>query len=297
MRPLSDRRSFLACIQALALLAVSGPAPALELAVHLEGIEGELRDNVLAHLGIHRSREAEGLTQARVEALHRRAPAEIRAGLEALGRYTPSIEAQLECADGRCLARYRVAPGPPVTVTEVDVRVLEEGAADPAFAALAREFPLRLGNVLNHGEYERAKRAFERLATERGYFDARFERAEIRVDRAARTAAVHLHYATGTRYRFGAVRLPETVLSHELLARYVPFSTGDPYSAAALLDLETALTDSDYFAAVEVEPRREESGDSIEVPIEVALEPRKPQRYSLGLGFGTDTGLRARAGW
>ena len=37
--------------------------------------------------------------------------------------------------------------------------------------------------------------------------------------------------------------------------------------------------------------------NSNEVPVNIALTPRKHHRFSLGLGYGTDTGARTKVGW
>ncbi|MCC7413667.1 MAG: outer membrane protein assembly factor [Gammaproteobacteria bacterium] len=281
----------------LLMLAVSAVrAAGAGVEIDLVGLEGRLRDNVLAQLSINRQHDAANVTAARVEALHRRAPAEIRRGLEALGHYEPQIDATLTQTASGWLARYVVTPGPAVHVRSVDIRIDGEAHDDAAFAAAKAGFPLRPGDVLDHGAYARGKQAFVRLAAERGYFDGHFVASEVRVDLADHAATVVVHYDSGARYRFGEIRLPATVLRPDFLNHYVPFAAGDPYSADALLDLEAALTNSDYFASVEVSPRRDQ-GLAGAVPVEVQLEPRKPHKYALGAGFGTDTGPRARATW
>ncbi|MDH5572325.1 MAG: BamA/TamA family outer membrane protein, partial [Gammaproteobacteria bacterium] len=78
--------------------------------------------------------------------------------------------------------------------------------------------------------------------------------------------------------------------------RYIPFEKGAPYTLNEVLDLKQALNDSDYFQTVEVSPAPPPA-DSNQIPIDVELTPRKPHRYTLGLGYGTDTGARTRLGW
>jgi translocation and assembly module TamA len=90
--------------------------------------------------------------------------------------------------------------------------------------------------------------------------------------------------------------MDQDVLEPDLLARYLTFERGDPYSLDELIDLQFALNNSDYFQTVEVSPG-EISPDSDEVPVRVSLTPRKDHRYEFGLGYGTDTGARASFGW
>jgi len=90
--------------------------------------------------------------------------------------------------------------------------------------------------------------------------------------------------------------MDQQVLDTELLQRYLTFQPGDPYSLDALIQLQQALNNSDYFQTVEVSPG-DLSADSDRVPIRVVLTPRKKHRYEFGIGYGTDTGARASFGW
>jgi translocation and assembly module TamA len=60
--------------------------------------------------------------------------------------------------------------------------------------------------------------------------------------------------------------------------------------------LQNTLNDVDYFDSVQVTPLMDRAED-LEVPIEVSLIPRKKHKYTFGLGYGTDTGVRGSAGW
>ena len=82
----------------------------------------------------------------------------------------------------------------------------------------------------------------------------------------------------------------------DLLQRYVPFQAGTPYDTADLLKMQSALSDSDYFKKVDVQPRRD-SIDDLAVPIDVTLVLRDRDKYTVGAGYGTDTGARGKMGW
>lgn len=283
-----------------AMLLLSAPAGAQETVavdVVVEGVSADVRANVLASLSIYQERKRDDLTAARIRRLHDRAVDEIRAALQPFGYYRPQVKASLNREQSRWSARYYIDPGAPVTVANVDVRVVGEGAEDPQFRKLVEDFPLKRGEPLNHQSYEQAKRAFQGTALERGYFDHRLQRHEVTVDlETTYTADVYLHIDTGRRYRFGMVTLEQDVLSPAFLARYVRLEPGQPYSTAALLELQAALSGSDYFSSVEViaDP---ESAQDYTIPVRVRLTPRKPNKYTFGLGYGTDTGARGQLGW
>lgn len=292
----SRRRSTMPLYVGLLLLLVPRALLAATLDVGATGVSGELRDNVIAALGIYQERGRSDLTPARVRRLHQRAPDEIRAALEPFGYYRPRIEPTLVQDGDTWTARYRIEPGPAIPAATVDLDIAGEGANDPALRAVIERFPIERGDPLNHAAYEGAKRRLEALAAERGYFDLRFTRHEIRIDLEAYRAGIYLHVDTGPRYRFGEVTIEQNLIDPELLARYVRLQPGDPYTTAALLDLQNALTSSNYFGEVQVDADPREARDHT-VPVRVQLTPRKQDKYTFGVGYGTDTGPRGQIGW
>lgn len=287
-------RAFCLWVLGLTLCATAAAAPVLQ--VEVDGLEGELRDNVFALLTVYRERAAEGLSEARIRRYFQRAPEEIRQALAPFGFYAPRIESGLEPSRGGWLARFRVDPGEPVRFGVVDVRIAGAGGDAPELASAAAQLGMRPGQPARHDVYEKAKRDLQRLALDRGYLEAAYRRHTLRIDVAAGTADVHLELDTGPQFRFGAIEFDYAGLDPELVRRFLPFASGDPYSDNRLLELQRALEDSDYFARVEVLPQRERAQDN-SVPVKVALEARKRHKYTAGVGFGTDTGARAVLGW
>jgi len=289
------KRTLRLLLFALLATAAAGAAAAPPLSVEIEGLTGRPLENARAMLSIEQHKDSPLLSVSWIRRLHARAPNEIKQALAAFGYYRPLIHGELEEGPAGWVARYRVDPGPPLPLAKLDLRVGGDGSGDAEFQRLLAEFPLREGDVLDHERYEQGKRLLQKLATERGYFDADFTLHEVRVDLEAYTATIALHFVTGPRYRFGLVSFDAGPLRPALLARFVAFKPGDPYDAAALLELQNALSDSDYFEQVEVQPQRERAVD-LQVPIHVALTPRKRNKYNFGIGYGTDTGARGSVG-
>ncbi len=258
--------------------------------VEIEGVDGAARGNVLAVLGLARLGD-DVVGAVRVAQLHDRAPAEIRRALEPFGYYESEVDGTLDFEGGRWMARYRIAPGPSITLRRVAVTVTGPGATDSAFAAGVAAFPLRPGDVLLHVPYEGGKAALVDIAGRRGYLDAVFDTSEIRIDRAEGVADIVVTYATGPRFRFGPVSFAQDVLEVDVLRGLIPFREGDPFDSDRLLELQSSVARTPWFTAVEVVPRRD-LADSLHVPIEVALRPLPPQRYLVGFGYGSDTGPR-----
>lgn len=263
--------------------------------VEIDGLSGDIFKNVTGSLTLIQQKAHQELTDERIKKLHSKTPSEIREALQPFGYYKPEIQSDLRREDDVWVAHYVVDHGPVLELNSVDIRILGAGEQDVEFHRLLRKLPIAPGEALEHAHYEEAKNSLMQLATERGYLDAQFETNEIRVDLEAYTAAIVIHFNTGERYRFGTVTFNVPEFDTEFLQRYATFAEGDGYTFTALLDLQNALTDSDYFSQVEVKTHRELAENHI-IPVEVNAIARERTRYTLGLGYGTDTGARATAG-
>lgn len=267
------------------------------LTVEIEGVSGELRSNVEAFLRLLPLTDpnADLPGEARLRWLHQRAEEDIRDALQPFGHYRPEIDSELTATPEGWLARYRIDPGPPLPLAELDLRISGSGADDPAFRSQLDRPALVVGQTLDHRRYERLRTNLQAVATDRGYFDARFSRSRILIDLEAYQATVVIHYDTGERYRFGEVDFRNGALLPSFLQRFVGLEPGQPYSASALLQLQTDLTNSEYFDLVLINASPETAED-FEIPIIVDLTMRSRSKYTFGLGYATDTGARGRAG-
>jgi translocation and assembly module TamA len=270
-----------------------GPAATGTLSVVVEGVEGPPRDNILAFLDINRFAGKPAPEETELRWLHGNAERNIRDALQPFGYYEPAIESALNRVAAGWEARYRIRLGRALPIATADIRVLGEGAQDPPFQNLLATQSLSVGQVLDQPKYERLKLSLETLATERGYFDARFTERAIEIDLQAYQATVKLLYDTGKRYRFGEVTFKQDILSPELLGRYPRFKPGDPYDSNQLLKLQGDLGGSSYFSQIQVNTTHDAVTRT--APIDVQLSPNKKRKFSAGLGYGTDTGVRGKA--
>ncbi|HWN43147.1 MAG TPA: POTRA domain-containing protein, partial [Thermoanaerobaculia bacterium] len=263
--------------------------------IEVEGLDRDLRRNVVANLSLEEARDDDDLSEDRIRRLHASAPEEIATALQPFGYYRPGVQSTLEREGDTWVARYTVEPGPALKVTRRDLQILGDGSGDSSFGELVREFPLTEGETLFHPDYEEGKTAFEEYAAENGYLDAAFQTSEIRVDLASYTSEVVLHYDTGPRYRFGPVIFNQDFLNPDLLRGYITWEQGEPLNVNELLEAQNALSDSPYFQRVEVLTRQEQA-QGLEVPIEINLIASQKQRWTAGAGYGTDTGPRGTVG-
>ena len=287
------------CAAWLVLLAVNvgAHAAAPQVQIQVQGVSGELLNNVLAYLSINAYKDAPNLNDALVEQMNARAPAEIKTALQPFGYYQAQVVSDLKQTESGWSVIYTVNPGAPVELRNVDITVSGPGKSDAAFTRYLAALPLKSGSQLNQPLYSQVKQRLLDIATHRGYLDAKYETSVLRVDPAAHWADVELHLDTGEQYYFGAVTFEQDFMDSKFLAQYVTFKPGDPYDGGKLLALEYALNDSGYFDLVQVQPQRGAAGPARHIPVVITLSPRKRNKYVLGLGYGTDTGPRMTLGW
>jgi translocation and assembly module TamA len=270
-----------------------------ETRVELSLIKGsaEMERNIRQLLSIDRQKDHEMMTEGRLRRLHQKANSEIALALQPFGFYKPVVSGSLvKDKEGVWQVRYQIDPGPVIRVSVLALKVSPSIQQDDAFAPLLKALPLKAGDAFVHAAYESIKSSLLSLAAERGYFEARFELNKVEVDLKAYEARVFLDFNGGPRYHYGAINISEGLLNDDLVRGYVDVISGRPYLIDELVSTRQALGDSDYFQSVEVSPGDPNAADQ-SVPIDIVLQPRRKNRYALGVGYGTDTGARVRLGW
>jgi translocation and assembly module TamA len=277
----------------LAVLVCS-PARA-DIHVDIAGIDGELRRNVLALLSLERYKDHDRLEPAAVQRLYNRIDEEVRTALKPYGYYDPHVTSTMDGPDKdhHWHVSIVIDAGLPVLVDTVSVQVQGPGATDAVFTRITSNIPIRAGDRLSHATYEQLKNALEHAAATYGYLDARMLRSELQVDPVARSAAIYLQLETGVRYSFGATTIVQTAVRDRYIRRFLRYHEGDPYNALELLRTQFALDDSQYYSSVEVEAG-ERDREQHTVPITIHANNSRIG-YSLGGGYGTDTGFRGVA--
>ena len=281
----------------LSLILLAAPVwAAVQVNVKVEGVNGGLKNNVLASLGIVQYKNFGAHPAATIQRLNAQAPEEIRHALQPFGYFSPRIDTQLTHHGEDWTATYRIDTGKPVLLRHVTVKITGPGADDPAFKNIVQKPALQTGRPLSQQAYSQTKQALLETASERGYLDARFTRHELKVNPKELWADATLIYDTGQRYRFGTISIHQQILNPDFVQRYVHIHPGDPYDTEALANLQSALSASGYFSSVVVVPEKDEA-HKLRVPVNVNTTPAKRNRYTFGLGYGTDTGPRFSFGW
>jgi translocation and assembly module TamA len=287
----------------LTLLLLPSAAFAAPVTVIVRGVDGELHKNILAGLSIAGQKEDAVLSAGQLRRLHKKAPQQITDALKPFGYYAAQINNNnghglLEKKGGGWQAVYEVAAGPPVRVASLSIEVAGPGKEHESLKNLEAKFPLQPGSQLNDAAYEKGKKSILSAAFAAGCIRAKFSESRVEVRAKEGKAAIRLRLETGLLHVFGDTFSSSLILKPELLQRYVPYRPGEVYSLTALNRLQSDLYATGYFSQVTVEPKLPQPEQAQEeVPVELHLAPAPKNRYSFGLGYGTDTGARGNIGW
>ena len=265
--------------------------------VTIQGIEGKLYDNVALFLSIREYVDKENLSSRRIEELHEEAPAQIRKALEPFGYYSVEIASDLRRDERGWHVLYEITPGPPVRISGVTIDLSAEDL--PAFQGdvLQQSFPLKKGDVLEHSLYRSGKKKILRQLFDRGYIRSKYGKSAIRVNVDRNEADIFLQIDLGQRFYFGRTIFDQDLLDPELLTGFINFEQGEPYSSKKLTELQQILYRTNYFGQVVVKARTD-ALEGNQVPVVVRLsDPDFFNRYTFGIGYATDVGIRGRAGW
>ncbi len=282
---------------ALTVLCMTARAAHADIRVEVEGVDGELRQNVLVLLSLQRYRDRDRIEPEAVQRLYNRIDDEVRSALRPFGYYDPRISSTIQGPDRehRWNVHIAIDPGTPVRVNTVSVQVSGPGASDSVFTRITGRPQIHSGERLSHAAYEQVKGELQRAAATYGYLDARLLRSELRVDPAAHTADIALELQTGERYRFGATSIEQHAVRDGVVRRFLRYREGEPYDALLLLRTQFALDDSQYYSTVEVQAG---DRDTVAHTVPITIRANNARRgYSLGVGYGTDTGPRGTASW
>ena len=277
----------------LALVAF-GNAPSILAAPSLDinGVEDELELNIRLSVGNPPVEEGSRQLSRYIADL----PEQSAIALNALGYYAADIDVDSEVVDGNTQITINVVANDPVLVDSIDIQLNGEAADDAAYRRVLNQLPITEGGVFVSGDYEAAKSALIDQAQDLGYFQFAFTTSEVRVSRRQLTADIKLIAESGPRYRFGDIFFEQDVFTLSFLNRWVPFELDMPYESSLIGELTQNLQDSGYFQRVRVIPQLDRRYGTT-VPVLVDLTRKENNQVAVGLGFATDTRLRAKLTW
>ena len=285
-------RTLIAALLLVCWAAVVSAAEPVE--VQISGLEGGLLQNAQLALAPPPGLIKDGqVDRAWLERFARQTPGLVRDALEPFGYFEPEIATHLvTVAAGRYRLEVAVTPGAPVRVASLQLTLTGPGRGEPDLQRLARDFPLKVGEVLRQDLYEAGKGSLKSRAIDLGYLDANFVTHRLAVSRAGHRADIDLVLATGPLYFFGLPLIhgaPD--YPDRFLLRYLDFRTGERFAYTKLGQTQVNYLDSDRFKEVLISPRRDLAKGQ-DIPIGIQLVPSARIRLRPGIGYGTDTGPR-----
>ncbi|HDU8578245.1 autotransporter assembly complex protein TamA [Vibrio diabolicus] len=261
-----------------------------DVSLTLKGIDGALEENVSAYLSSIPTKDYS--TSLRFQA---RLDQSITEALNALGYYHAKISYSIP--EGNDELIVSIKPGLPVKVKVMDVVITGEAKDDEEFAKLIERSPLKVGKVLNQGEYDSLKSGIRNLALQRGYFNGDYKLSKLEVIPDFNEANVRLHYDSGIRYHFGPINITGSQIWENRVESMRPFEIGEPYLVSQVGEYNQNLSNTDWFSSVFVEPDLSKLDEGRELPIKVSLAPASKNQIETGLGYSTDTGVRGTLKW
>lgn len=284
----------LAKLNCFILILLSGLSffSSAQVDLKIEGIRsGKLKDNVDLYIKSINPREADD--SLRYQELVRTS---IDKALRAYGYYQSAVDFELKSnqKSNHPLLIAKVTIGEPVKIAGAEVEILGEAKRDEEFIQLSKRLP-KVGEVLNHENYDDYKNELQKLAVYRGYFDADFDISQLEVMPSTHQAWWNLVFNSGKRYYFGKVSFENSQIREDYLHNMVSIQPNEPYHINSISALTDKYTESNWFSSVLLQPQIDEKDKRVD--IKVLLRPKKKNSMNVGIGWASDVGPRLQVNW
>lgn len=266
------------------------PKPEAKVNVKVKGIEqAKLNNNVNLYLETMDKSEFDGSER------HQHLLTEnIGKALRVFGYYNSQINYQLEQTQPKPTLIANVNIGEPVKIESTDIEMTGDAVNDPEFQKLSKIIPEK-GTILEHETYEGYKGALEKLAQQRGYFDAQFPVHQLQVMPSTNQGWWNIVFNSGERYRYGEISFAHSQIREDYLRNILKIKSGDNYLINDISAMTSDYSSSNWFQSVMVKPTLHE--DTKLVDLEVLMYPKKKNSMELGIGYATDSGVHGQIGW
>ncbi len=256
--------------------------------VRLQGIQDEkLKENAQIYINEISAEESDG--SERHQELVRTA---LYKGLRVLGYYDFQLNFSLAPNGKELIANVEL--GNPVRIEQTDVQIEGDAKKDEAFLALNKDLPKK-GDIVNHESYDDYKSAVQKLAVQRGYFDADFSIHRLEVMPSTYQAWWRLLFESGARYRYGEFRFKNAQIREDYLRNMLNLQQGEPYLLNDVLQANNDYTSTGWFQSVLMKPTLNEENKTVD--FDVLMYPKKKNSMEVGIGYSSDVGPRLQLGW
>lgn len=215
---------------------------------------------------------------------------------EAWGYPRAAVSARYDSTASATTVRFRIEEGEPLVVESIELRGLD--AFDPPIERPAR-LPLHPGEPYALPRLAMIEAWLKDRMAERGHpFGELIVGGDV--DEAARTARLVLQPDPGPVATFGPARIDaEPPIEESTVASVLRFAPGDDYSLTDLRESEMALYRLPIVQRAILQPAvdRPPRGDSVVVPVDVAVVPRRPRGFDVEGTVSSTECLTAAVFW
>ena len=298
---------YFVCYVAVALFAFSFSVNAN---IELEGVDGELADNLDIYKKQVSYPDAERITELAVSKYKAELEASLNKGLRAFGYFAPQFkystnDIQLWRSHDVILD---IQVGPQTIIKSFDFKsdlnFDDKNALATVPAKLISQYEKLKKDLFNKplisSTYDNHKSVLQSVALSFGYFDFKWLTNEVNVESKKAIANISWDLQFGKRYQFGELSFLEDNRGASLVESVKQFKSGDWFSQAELARFTQRVRQTGYFDSVIVRPnksKKTEIAGQVQVPIELILISKPKDEFRFGIGVSTDTGPRLTTDW
>ncbi len=274
------------------ILIIAWPVNAISVKT-ISNNDSSVINNINAYLSVYAAPEECRISDKYLKKIY----VAINKSLEALGYYRYEIVELNPLTKDDCQQwEINLVLETKAVISELVITLDGEGKDDRKLTAIVDTFPLKVGEYLDHENYEQGKTRLVNAALLNGYFDFTFSRKEVLVDRENNNVNINLEVSTGKRYLFGDILSDLDPEHAKLVDDLKPFSFGEPYEAQKLTNFIQRLKQSSYFRNVIVRPVIQKAKNNV-VPLELIYKLKPQDEFDIGGGYSSDTRLRGKLNW
>ena len=271
-------------VLSIALLLVCGITHA-QLRIDIDGASGTVAENIRNHIGT-----ISDIERDRARLLRKKLEDSIRNATQALGYYETTFNYKLDNE----ILHINIELGPAISWAPAQIQLIGDSATLKPAQTMIEGAPFKTGEIINHATYETFKRELLETCQHYGFLDAHYVESRLVVDIEQHRATAILRIEGGERYRFGALEFSGSQLDADLVRRLSPIEQGGFYDKTLLTKLQRNLQDSRYFREIDIQNNKRDD-HTVSLNIKLADAPR--HQFSVGAGYGTDTGPRTKFRW
>ncbi|MXP56388.1 autotransporter assembly complex family protein [Pantoea sp. Mhis] len=289
----------------ICLLFIVHVVKAEKIYLQLQGIKGELQEDVRSRLSMINTDEIDDIIYS--EDLQERILKAIKISLRVFGYYEPDItfnfysnfsNKQVKKKQGSSILVVHVVLGKSIKIGGSSIIIDGDAKYDFEYQAWLRDNIPKIGDRLNHGKYDDFKKGLSNISLRLGYFDGEFKYNRLAIYVKRHKAFWEIRYNSGKRYHFDGVNFQGTQIRESYLQKIVPFKKGDPYNYNKILELNQRLSATDWFNSIMVKSQVNNNNYQTKViKLNALMSPRMKNIIESGIGYSTDIGPRLKGRW